>query len=160
MPWQSSFPCRRMRCGPDTLLWFALFVLRVADLIGIGGHVSFLLRERACRGHAAPAVLRACVAMGCTARTNGTGDRGLPWKTLDWTGKRAVCQPLNATLAVVPACRRLSDPSLRAWSQSYCCHAPLHPGFLQPVEGHLEVQKEKESRLLAVLVEVYGLQMG
>ena len=23
MPWRSSFPCHRMCCGPDTLLWFA-----------------------------------------------------------------------------------------------------------------------------------------
>ena len=42
MPWRSSFPCHRMCCGPDTLLWFALSVFRVADMIGIDGHVSFL----------------------------------------------------------------------------------------------------------------------
>ena len=24
MPWRNSFPCHRMCCGPDTLLWFAL----------------------------------------------------------------------------------------------------------------------------------------
>ena len=42
MPWRSSFPCHRMCCGPATLLWFALSVFRVADMIGIDGHVSFL----------------------------------------------------------------------------------------------------------------------
>ena len=31
MPWRSSFPCHRMCCGADTLLWFALSVFRVAD---------------------------------------------------------------------------------------------------------------------------------
>ena len=42
MPWRSSFPCHRMCCGPASLLWFALSVFRVADKIGIDGHVSFL----------------------------------------------------------------------------------------------------------------------
>ena len=42
MPWRGSFPCHRMCCGPDTLLWFALSVFRVPYLIGIVGHVSFL----------------------------------------------------------------------------------------------------------------------
>ena len=42
IPWRSSFPCHRMCCGPDTLLWFALSVFRSADVIGIDGHVSFL----------------------------------------------------------------------------------------------------------------------
>ena len=42
MPWRNSFPCHRMCCGPDTLLWFALSVFRVADMIGIDGHVGFL----------------------------------------------------------------------------------------------------------------------
>ena len=42
MPWRNSFPCHRMCCGPETLLWFALSVLRIADKIGIDGHVSFL----------------------------------------------------------------------------------------------------------------------
>ena len=42
MPWRNSFPCHRMCCGPETLLWFALSVFRVADKIGIDGHVSFL----------------------------------------------------------------------------------------------------------------------
>ena len=46
MPWRSSFPCHRMCCGPDTLLWFALSVFRVADMIGIVGHVSFLPQKR------------------------------------------------------------------------------------------------------------------
>ena len=27
------FPCHRMCCGPDTLLWFALSVFRVADMM-------------------------------------------------------------------------------------------------------------------------------
>ena len=31
-----------MCCGPDTLLWFAVSVFWVADMIGIDGHVSFL----------------------------------------------------------------------------------------------------------------------
>ena len=53
-----------------------------------------------------------------------------------------------------------ADPSLRACFKSNCCHAPLHPGSVQPVEGLLEVQEEEDSGLLAVLVEVYGLQMG
>ena len=39
-PWRNSFPCHRMCCGPDTLLWFALSVFRVADMIGIDGHVK------------------------------------------------------------------------------------------------------------------------
>ena len=42
MPWRSSFPCHRMCYGPDTLLWFALSVVQIADMIGIVGHVSFL----------------------------------------------------------------------------------------------------------------------
>ena len=46
MPWQSSFPCHRMCCGPATLLWFALSVFRVADKIGIDGHVSFLPQKK------------------------------------------------------------------------------------------------------------------
>ena len=46
MPWRSSFPCHRMCCGPDTLLWFALTVFRVADMIGIVGHVSFLPQKK------------------------------------------------------------------------------------------------------------------
>ena len=37
-----QLPCHRMCCGPDTLLWFALSVFRVADMTGIDGHVSFL----------------------------------------------------------------------------------------------------------------------
>ena len=37
-----QLPCHRMCCGPDTLLWFALSVFRVADMTGIHGHVSFL----------------------------------------------------------------------------------------------------------------------
>ena len=46
MPWRSSFPCHRMCCGPDTLLWFAISVFRVADMIGIDGHVSFLPQKK------------------------------------------------------------------------------------------------------------------
>ena len=46
MPWRSSFPCHRMCCGADTLLWFALCVFRVADMIGIVGHVSFLPNQK------------------------------------------------------------------------------------------------------------------
>ena len=46
MPWRSSFPCHRMCCGPDTLLWFALSVFRVADMIGTDGHVSFLPQKQ------------------------------------------------------------------------------------------------------------------
>ena len=46
MPWRSSFRCHRMCCGPDTLLWFALVVFRVADMIGIVEHVSFLHPEK------------------------------------------------------------------------------------------------------------------
>ena len=46
MPWRSSFPCHRMCCGPDTLLWFALSVFRIADMIGINGHVSFLTPKK------------------------------------------------------------------------------------------------------------------
>ena len=42
MPWRSSFPCHRMCCGPDTLLWFAFSVFRSADMIGIDGHVSLV----------------------------------------------------------------------------------------------------------------------
>ena len=42
MPWRSSFPCHRMCRGPETLQWFALSVFRIADMIGIDGHVSFL----------------------------------------------------------------------------------------------------------------------
>ena len=45
-PWRNSFPCHRMCCGPDTLLWFALSVFRVADMIGIVGHVSFLPQKK------------------------------------------------------------------------------------------------------------------
>ena len=41
MPGRSSFPCYRMCCGPDTLLWFALSVFRTADMVGIDGHVTF-----------------------------------------------------------------------------------------------------------------------
>ena len=39
MPWQSSFPSHRMCCRPETLLLFALSVFRIADMIGIDGHV-------------------------------------------------------------------------------------------------------------------------
>ena len=46
MPWRSSFPCHRMCCGPETLLWFALAVFRVADMIGIDTHVSFLPQKK------------------------------------------------------------------------------------------------------------------
>ena len=46
MPWRSSFPCHRMCCGPATPLWFALSVFRVADKIGIDGHVSFLAHTK------------------------------------------------------------------------------------------------------------------
>ena len=42
VPWVCSFPCHRMCCGPDTLLWFALYVFRSADMIGIDGPVLFL----------------------------------------------------------------------------------------------------------------------
>ena len=35
-----------MCCGPDTLLWFALSVFRVAGMIGIDGHVSFLPKKK------------------------------------------------------------------------------------------------------------------
>ena len=35
-----------MCCGPETLLWFALSVFRIADMIGIDGHVSFLPPKR------------------------------------------------------------------------------------------------------------------
>ena len=31
-----------MCCESDTVLWFALSVFRIADIIGIDGHVSFL----------------------------------------------------------------------------------------------------------------------
>ena len=31
---------------------------------------------------------------------------------------------------------------MRACSESQCCHALLHPGHVQPVEGFLEVQEE------------------
>ena len=55
MPWRSSFPCHRMCCGPNTaILWIALSVFRIADMIGIDRHVSFLLpnkkRKRKKRG--------------------------------------------------------------------------------------------------------------
>ena len=46
MPWRSSFPCHRMCCGPNTLLWFALSVFRIADMVGIAGHVSFLPQKK------------------------------------------------------------------------------------------------------------------
>ena len=46
MPRRNSFPCHRMCCGPETLLWFALSVFRVADKIGIDGHVSFLPKKK------------------------------------------------------------------------------------------------------------------
>ena len=46
MPWRSSFPCHRMCCGPDNILWFALSVFRVADMIGIVGHVSILPHKK------------------------------------------------------------------------------------------------------------------
>ena len=46
MPWRSSFPCHRMCCGPDNLQWFALSVFRIADMIGIDGHVSFLPKKK------------------------------------------------------------------------------------------------------------------
>ena len=55
------------------------------------------------------------------------------------------------------ACMQEADPSLRARSEPYCCHASLHPGPVQSVEGLLKVQEEKDAWLLAVLVEVYGL---
>ena len=35
-----------MCCGPDTLLWFALSVFRVANMIGIVGYVSFLPQKK------------------------------------------------------------------------------------------------------------------
>ena len=57
MPWRSSFPCHRMCCGPDTLLWFALSVFRVADMIGIVGHVSFLPKKKKKRKSCRPASL-------------------------------------------------------------------------------------------------------
>ena len=58
------------------------------------------------------------------------------------------------------ACMQDADPSLRARSKPYCCYASLHPGPVQPIEGLLEVQEEKDAWLLAMLVEVYGLQMS
>ena len=57
-----------------------------------------------------------------TAKTNSRSERGLLWKTPDWTGKRAVCQPLKATLAVMPTCRRLTKQTTgecRVYSTSY-----------------------------------------
>ena len=35
-----------MCCGPDNLQWFALSVFRIADMIGIDGHVSFLPKKK------------------------------------------------------------------------------------------------------------------
>ena len=71
MPWRSSFPCHRMCCGPATLLWFASSVFRVADKIGIDGHVSFLPQKKkekvessyrtSCHGEAAPLVIGCAV---------------------------------------------------------------------------------------------------
>ena len=46
MPWRSNFPCHRMCCGPDTLLSLTLCVFRIADMIGIDGHVSFIPHEK------------------------------------------------------------------------------------------------------------------
>ena len=63
--------------------------------------------------------------MGWTARTNSRGDRGLPWKTPDWTGKRAVCQPLKATLAVVPVCRRLTHRCAPAPNPTAAMHRSI-----------------------------------
>ena len=36
MPWRSSFPCHRMCCGPDTLLWF--IVLMQLQMIRLNDH--------------------------------------------------------------------------------------------------------------------------
>ena len=45
-----------MCCGPDTLLWFALSVFWVADMIGIDGHVSFLPQKKKGKKRGHPAV--------------------------------------------------------------------------------------------------------
>ena len=76
---------------------------------------------------------------------------------LDW---EACCVPAVEGYPGCDARMQEADPSLRSCSEPHCCHAPLHPGSVQPVEGLLEVQEEEDSGLLAVLVEVYGLQMG
>ena len=65
MPWRSSFPCHRVCCGPDTLLWFALSVFRVADMIGIVGHVSFLPPTKKRRHPASLAALGATWKEDC-----------------------------------------------------------------------------------------------
>ena len=72
---------------------------------------------------------------------------------LDW---EACCVPAVEGYPGCGARMQEANPSLRTRSKSNCCHAPLHPGPVQPVEGLLEVQEEKDSGLLAVLVEVYG----
>ena len=87
--------------------------------------------------------------MGRTAKTKTSGERGLPWKTPDWTGESAVCQPLKATLTVVPACRMLIHCLLRSPCEVHCCYPSLHPGPVQPVEGLLELHEEKDAWLLA-----------
>ena len=58
MPWRSSFPCHRMCCGPDTLLWFALSVFRVADMIGTDRHVSFLYQKKKKKKNMGPSLPR------------------------------------------------------------------------------------------------------
>ena len=109
--------------------------------------------------------------MGWTANTNSRGDKGLPWKTPDWTEKRAVCQPLKATLAVVPACRRLTHrcapapnptaamhrsiqglSSLSKANRRQACSCPSHSGVL----SHAWCQACVESGLLGREGPMFG----
>ncbi len=53
-----------------------------------------------------------------------------------------------------------ADPALSACSKACGCHAALQPRPVQPVEGLLEVQEEKDARLLRALIRGNDLQMG
>ena len=53
-----------------------------------------------------------------------------------------------------------ADPLLRPCCEAHCCHALLNPGPVQSVEGLLEVEEDKDTRLLGLLAVVYLLQVG
>ena len=84
----------------------------------------------------------ACAAIGCAASTKRSGDSGLPWKTPESTGKASVCQPLKATRAVVPECKRCIQrcapgPRPTCTARSRPCRDGRRPSRSPGIQGRL-----------------------
>ena len=131
MPWRSSYPCRRMCFEPDTLLWFALSVFRVADMNGIDGHVSFLPPQKKWLGHQS----------GWCSPCEWTSGRLCDWRCAQHLhyGNRTCSTRQSEHLQ---CCSQMVMPILRADAKELACTRPADiQHLLQLLPGALSGAK-------------------